>query len=542
MNPTAATTPPAISIIIVNYRVPEHLREALRSIGQAEMSDRTEVIVVDNASGDQSQQLITSEFPAVRWIQLKHNIGFGKACNVGAQNARGKYLLLLNPDTMISQNTLDVAYRFMEEHPEIGLIGPKILNPDGTLQASCKRGFPTPAVTFYHFTGLSRIFPNSRRFGQYNLTYLDPDTSGPVDAVSGSFMFIPRELFLQIGGFDERFFLYGEDLDLCYRIKESGHGIWYHPQTQIIHRKGKSSSKSMLRSRVAFYEAMVLFSRKYHKLHQGFFPSWLVVVGILILSSINIGLSLIRHFIAVFIDLSIINTVLWLAITLRFPSEGNPYRTLGLWNLLGIHGLLSLSFLLMYAYNGIYTKRRTSITNAFLSGLLATSLFSAGIYFVKSFALSRIAFALSSIIISFLLVGWRHLPQQAFRHIRRLTFSHEKTIIVGNGPLTDRIIKSIEKHRNATIIGIIWDTATPRPGDYEGYPVLGSLNELSSIISRNRVHTLIIATSQAWYSHVIEVLSTISVKNLTIQWVPHNLTTLPVEQLPEEIPLRDFFV
>ncbi|MBN1758818.1 MAG: glycosyltransferase [Chitinispirillaceae bacterium] len=533
---------PDISIIIVNYRVPEHLREALRSIGQAEMSDRTEVIIVDNASGDNSQSLITSEFPDIRWIQLKHNIGFGKACNVGARNAQGKYLLLLNPDTMIARNTLSIAFRFMEAHPEIGLLGPKILNPDGSLQASCKRGFPTPSVTFYHFTGLSRFFPNSKRFGQYNLTYMDPNTSAPVDAVSGSFMLMPRALFLKIGGFDERFFLYGEDLDLCYRIKESGHAVWYHPQTQIIHRKGKSSAKSLLRSRIAFYEAMILFSRKYRKVHRGFFPSWLVFIGILILSSINIGLSLIRHFIAVFIDLSIINSVLWLAISLRFPPEGNPYRTLGVWYMLGIHSLLSLSFLLMYAYNGIYTKRRTSVINTFLSGLLATSLFSAAIYFVKSFALSRIAFALSSIIISFLLVGWRHLPQQAFKRIRRLTFSHEKIIIIGSGPLTEKIIKTIEKHHSGTITGIIWDNPTPRPGDYEGYPVLGSLDELSTLIRRIRVQTLIIATAQAWYSHVIDVLSTVPVKNLTIQWVPHNLTTLQAEQLPDEIPLRDFFV
>jgi GT2 family glycosyltransferase len=531
-----------ISIIIVNYRVPEHLRETLRSIYQAELCERTEIIVVDNASGDQSRQLITTEFPATRWIQLKHNIGFGKACNIGVQNARGTYILLLNPDTMIARNTLSVAFSFFESHPDVGLIGPKIINPDGTLQASCKRGFPTPAVTFYHFSGLSRLFPNSHRFGRYHLSFMNPDTAAPVDAVSGSFMFMPRTLFQQIGGFDERFFLYGEDLDLCYRIKESGHEVWYLPETQIIHRKGKSSAKSMLRSRIAFYEAMILFSRKYRRVHQGFFPSWVVFIGILAISSVNIGLNLIKYFIAVFIDLTIINVVLWSAISLRFPPEGSPYRTLGPWYLLGIHALLSLSFLFMYAYNGIYTKRRTSIANTFLSGLLATSLFSAGIYFVRSFALSRIAFALSSIIISFLLVGWRYLPQQAFRRIRRLTFAPDKTIIIGNGPLTGKIIKSIEKHRTGTIAGIIWNNEPVHPGDYEGYPVLGSLDELSGLLKRNRVDTLIIATSQPWYSHIIDVLSNVKVKNLTIQWVPHDLTALPAEELPDEIPLRNFFV
>ncbi|MBN1575294.1 MAG: glycosyltransferase, partial [Chitinispirillaceae bacterium] len=435
-----------------------------------------------------------------------------------------------------------VAFSFMESHPEIGLMGPKILNPDGTLQASCKRGFPTPAAAFYHFSGLSHLFPKSKRFGRYNLTFMDVDRSAEVDAVSGSFMYMPRALFQQLGGFDERFFLYGEDLDLCYRIRESGKSIWYHPETQIIHCKGKSSAKSLLRSRIAFYEAMILFSRKYRSVHRGFFPSWFVVIGILPLSVINIGLNLIRHFIAVIIDLYIINIVLWSAILLRFPPGGSPYHTIGFWYMLGIHSLLSVSFLFMYAYNGIYVKRRVSFANALLSGLLATSLFSAAIYFVKSFALSRIAFALSSIIISFLLAGWREVAHQSRKRFLQLAYSPDNIIVVGNGPLTDKIIQNIENGRWGTITGIIWNNDTPRPGDYEGYPVLGQLEELSLLLPRYHVDTLIIATHQPWYSHIIDVLSNDKVKNLNIRWVPHDLTILPADRLPDEIPLRDFSV
>lgn len=538
----ANSPPPRISVIIVNYKVPEYLRETVRSILQAEQCENTEIIIVDNASGDHSHRLISDEFPSINWIQLKHNIGFGKACNVGVQNARGEFVLLLNPDTMISKNTLSAALSFMDSHPEAGLMGPKILSPDGTLQASCKRGFPTPAVTFYHFSGLSKMFPHSRRFGRYNLTFLDPDTSGEVDAVSGSFMFLRRNLFIEIGGFDERFFLYGEDLDLCYRIREKGHSIWYHPETQIIHRKGKSSAKSLLRSRLAFYEAMLLFSRKYRKVHGGYFPGGVVLIGILLLSFMNIGLNLVRHFFSVFLDLSIINIVLLSIISLRFPPEGNPYHTLGPWYMLGIHGLLSASFLFMYSYNGIYIKRRYSVANALLSGLLATLLFSACIYFVKPFALSRIAFALSSITISFLLVGWRELAPKALKGFRQIAYSPDKILVVGNGPITDRIIKKIEKQRSGMISGILWNNESSRPGEYEGYPVLGSLDEINSILTRNRVDTIILATSQPWYSHIIDVISNSYIKNLTIQWVPHELMNTPVDQLPEEVPLRDFFV
>lgn len=534
--------PLVISIVIVNYKVPEYLIETLRSIRQADLYNQAEIIVVDNASHDASHQIITSEFPTVTWIQLKHNIGFGKACNVGARSAQSNYLLLLNPDTVIAKNTLSVAYTFMEQHPDVGLMGPKIINTDGTLQASCKRGFPTPAVTFYHFCGFSKLFPRSQRFGRYNLSFIDPDESSEVDAISGSFMFARKALYEHISGFDERFFLYGEDLDLCHRIRQTGSKIWYHPETQIIHRKGKSSAKSLLRSRIAFYEAMILFSRKYSKTNQAFLPRWLVFLGIILLSITNIALNLIRHFIAVFIDLTIINTFLWGAITLRFPPDGNPYHTFDMWYMLGIHSLLSSSFILLFVYNGIYQKRRYSVSNALLSGLLATTLFSACIYFVPQFALSRIAFATSSVLISFFLVGWRQMASLSLKRFRLLTFSPDKILIVGNSALTSKIIKSIEKSRSGKIVGIIWNNETVHPGEFSGYPVLGVLDNLKDILSRNRVDSLIIATHHPWYSHIIDVLSNLSMKNMTIQWVPQDITALPLDQLPDEIPLRDFSI
>ena len=170
-------------------------------------------------------------------------------------------MLLLNPDTVIAKDTLKVAVDFMQSHPKAGLMGPKILNQDGSLQASCRRGFVTPLVAFYYFTGLSRIFPKSKHFARYHLTYMDENESAVVDAVSGSFMFIRRTLFDQLHGFDEQFFMYGEDIDLCWRVREKGYEVWYHPLTQIIHRKGQSSARSPLRSRFAFYEAMIIFSK-----------------------------------------------------------------------------------------------------------------------------------------------------------------------------------------------------------------------------------------------------------------------------------------
>ena len=286
----------------------------------------------------------------------------------------------------------------MQSHPQAGLMGPKILNQDGSLQASCRRGFVTPLVAFYYFTGLSRIFPKSKHFARYHLTYMDENESAVVDAVSGSFMFIRRTLFDQLHGFDEQFFMYGEDIDLCWRVREKGYEVWYHPLTQIIHRKGQSSARSPLRSRFAFYEAMVIFSKKYRHIRGGFFPDWLILIGIIFLSIQYTARWLFRHFLPVFIDLIIINTTLWIGMLLRF-NDNSIYLGEHSSRMQGVHCLITLSFLLMFLYNGIYSKKRYTLSNALNSSFLATLLFFAMVYFVKSLAFSRVVLALSSVAI-----------------------------------------------------------------------------------------------------------------------------------------------
>jgi GT2 family glycosyltransferase len=531
------------SVILVNYKVPEFLCEALKSLRHVELYERTEIIVVDNASNDHSRRLIDKEFPEVIWIQLKKNFGFGKACNIGAQSAKGKYILFLNPDTVVGADTLKSSLNFMQSHPEAGMMGPKILNSDGTLQASCRRSQPSPSIAFYHFSGLSSLFPKSKRFGRYHLTFMDPDEAAPVDAISGSFMVVPRQLFLDIGGFDERFFMYGEDLDLCWRIIEKGYKVWYNPEIQIVHRKGKSSSKQIFRSRVAFYEAMVIFSKKYKHLHRTFFPTQIIYLGIFFQASVNIAANLVRHFIALLIDMIIINTCLWAGISLRFASaSASPYLYNNPTSIIGLHFLISSCFLFILSYNGIYSKNRYSISNALYSGILASVLFLATVYFWKSIALSRIAFASSTFVISVLLVLWREFATRAVRGFRYLIYSSEQVLIAGNGPIASKLIKSIEEQKkNITIIGVLWSDG-PRPGEYEGYPVLGTIDDIKQTLERHQIDSIIIATSQSWYSQIIEVLSKCKKRHLTIKWVSHELFSKHSGELPAEIPLLDFTI
>ena len=252
-----------LSIIIVNYNVKEFLQNLLHSLQKSVSSITHEIIVVDNASDDGSVEFIREKFPQINLIVCQTNLGFSKANNLGLKVSKGKFILLINPDTIVSEDTITKMIEFLNEHPDAGLVGCKILNPDGSLQLACRRSFPGPWTSFCKVTGLSTLFPNSRLFAKYNLTYLDENSTYEVDAISGSFMMMKREVYEKIGGFDEQFFMYGEDLDLCYRIQKNGYKVYYYPGTQIIHYKGESTKRSGLDETKYFYDAMNLFVKKH---------------------------------------------------------------------------------------------------------------------------------------------------------------------------------------------------------------------------------------------------------------------------------------
>jgi GT2 family glycosyltransferase len=533
-----------ITIVIVSYRVPDYLKRTLLSLREADLYNRSEVIVVDNASHDDTKQQITSGFPEVAWVGLKKNIGFGKACNVGAKNARGAFVLFLNPDTLVSKNTLSVCVDFFSSHPDAGIMGPKILNADGSLQAGCRRSYPSPIVAFYRFAGLSRLFPKSSRFGTYNLTYLDPDKAAEVDAVSGSFMFIPTPLFRETGGFDETFFMYGEDLDLCCRIRAKGRSVWYNPETKIIHFKGRSAAKQTWQSRKAFYEAMIIFSRKYKHTHTAFFPDWLILVGIMLQAGTNFIAGLFRTFTACFIDLLLINAILWGSIIIRFSLSTikSPYSGGSVTTMLFMHALLSLGFLGLFFYRGVYSKERYSPVNALVSGFLASVIFMAAVFFINSMAFSRVAFGLSTIVISLILVAWREALPRMKSRLQRIIYSTGNVVILGSDDVAVALIRNFEDDSSANIRGILWPSHEKHPGEFEGYPVLGHIENIKDVLLRDRVDLLLIATNQPWYSHLIEALATVKVKNLTVRWVPTELFGRSQKKLPGVIPLRDFSV
>lgn len=533
---------PLVSVIIVNYKVPEFTLQVLRSLREAERADCCEIIIVDNASQDDSRERITAQFPGAAWIGLKNNIGFGRACNVGAQHAAGDYLLFLNPDTVVSRNSISDCIAFFDSHPDTAVVGPKIIGPDGRFEPASRRSFPTPFNAFCRLFGLAFLFPRSRRFGRYNLTYLDPDTPAEVDAISGSFMFMRASVFRRIGGFDEEFFLYGEDLDLCVRIRELGYKVWYLPSIQIVHFKGRSAARQPLRSRVAFYEAMVLFSRKYRHSYGSFFPGWLINLGIMLKAAFNIGATVLASFAACFIDLLVVNTILWAAMFLRFrlASMDNPYREVPV--MLAMHAVLSLCFLVTYALQGMYSTVRYTPRRALWAGVLASTIFVAGMYFSQFMAFSRIAFAFSAFAASFALVGWREIFTRFRTGVRRMAAATGRVIVLGEGDIARALIRGYEKDRTAKIAGILWPRHETYPGQFEGYPVLGAIDGLKHVLEITRADLLLVATAEPWYSYFIEALAGRRIGHMKVKWVRPELIREYGANPPDEIPLQDFTI
>lgn len=253
-----------LSIIIVNYNVKHFLEQCLLSVRKALQGIESEVIVVDNNSVDGSVQMLQEKFlHEITLITNQDNPGFSKANNQGIRIATGKYILLLNPDTIVEENTFRICIDFMEKHPDAGALGVKMIDGSGKFLPESKRGFPTPAVSFYKIFGLAALFPNSKTFGKYHLSYLDKDKNHVIEILAGAYMFMRKAALDKVGYLDEDFFMYGEDIDLSYRITEGGYQNYYLADTKIIHYKGESTKKGSLNYVKVFYQAMIIFANKH---------------------------------------------------------------------------------------------------------------------------------------------------------------------------------------------------------------------------------------------------------------------------------------
>jgi GT2 family glycosyltransferase len=297
-----------LAIVVVNYNVKELLHRCLNSVFASRGNITYEVCVVDNDSTDGSADMVATDFPDVILIRNEENVGYPTANNQGlrrfaaddpSKESRPRYCLLLNPDTEVPSDGFAKLIEYMDGQPDIGVVGPKLVLSDGSLDLACRRGFPTPTVSFYHMLGLSRLFPHSRRFARYNMTYLDENETAEVDSVVGAFMMVRTAAINQVGLMDEQFWMYGEDLDWAKRIKDAGWKVVYFPEVMALHVK-RASSRHSKRAQIEFYRAMLIFYYKHYYHNTPKLLHWLILLGIvfkggrLLLPDITAGPAILR--------------------------------------------------------------------------------------------------------------------------------------------------------------------------------------------------------------------------------------------------------
>ncbi|MBP1682755.1 MAG: putative glycosyltransferase [Ignavibacteriaceae bacterium] len=444
-----------LSIIIVNYNVKEFLQNLLHSIEKSSSNISKEIIVIDNASDDGSVEVIKEKFPSIKLIENKINFGFGKANNQGLAIAKGKYILFINPDCIVSEDTLDKMISFFESHTECGLAGCKILNSDGTLQLACRRSFPGPWTSFTKVTGLSNLFPKSRIFARYNLTYLDENKTYEVDAVSGSFMMIRREVYEKVGGFDEQFFMYGEDLDLCYRIQKSGFKVFYVHTTQVIHYKGESTKKSNLDETKLFYDAMHLFVKK----HLSSFP----LVELILRTAIGfrklfafLGKRKLSLYTAI-ADFIFFNLSLFIAeqfyknVTNWVGFDPDAY--------LVVYTMPALLQIFVSMLSGVYRKDEVSVLRNFGAIIISFLFITSATFFFKQYAFSRAVVLITFILFLIVTTLYRIFLKLFFKLGIKLDGSlNRRTVIVGTDEEAVKLAQKIKQQKADvhSYIGIDW--------------------------------------------------------------------------------------
>jgi GT2 family glycosyltransferase len=305
----AASTPLVtagdVVAIVVNYRTPDLTIGAIEHLLASHISGRhLRIIIVDNDSGDDSVASLDERFPEIELIVSRANLGFAGGNNLAIQSVLANkrelvdrndtFILLINSDVEVESDAIATCLAFMEAHPYTGVIGPKVVLPDGRLDLACRRGFPTPARSFWKLTGLARRFPNNPRFTGYNLTHLDEDQLTEVDAVMGAFMLVRLAAIDAVGLLDDRFFMYGEDIDWSFRIKQYGWRVFYLPSARVRHLKGATTRRQSYRMIVEFYRAMWLFHRKHYAERTSFLLNWLVAAGIVLRGGLAIAANALR--------------------------------------------------------------------------------------------------------------------------------------------------------------------------------------------------------------------------------------------------------
>lgn len=570
--PVPSPQPADLSILIVNYNVKEFLVNALQSVRRASKGLVVQTIVVDNASSDGSRDLLPGLFPEVDFIWLEENLGFGKANNRGLERVTGAYTLLLNPDTLLQEDTLHVLKAHMDAREGVGVCGCKILNPDGSFAPESRRSVPTIASSFHKAIGLTALFPKSRTFGRYYLGWLSEDEPGEVPVLSGSFMFFRTAVLRDLGGFDERFFMYGEDIDLCVRVKQAGWGIDYVPTTSIIHYKGESSRKDDIRYIRHFNQALYLFFEKH--VSSGSPTLFRAAIGLAIL--IRAVLSFVNQKLKVFrsiaLDLVLVNAALFVALGLRWSFDLEKLQTIDYGQFVWLNAMVTALYLVFGQLTDLVRQNRFEVSSALKSVVGAYATLILITFFARELAFSRIIVS-AALVIS--LAGVGSVRLWSVNRPNRLAAGHgrwvrSRILMVGVGERTYDAVRRIRSSSelNAEVLGILhqeqWtpteaggsaapslagdSTTHPETGDsiipslVIDTPVIGSLSQIRQIVDDLDISHVIFVMDAVQHAEFLSGLTRLRDTAVTVRILPQEMDVLlgkaEMEYL-EDLPLME---
>ncbi len=518
-----------LSIVIVNFNVKEFLEQALVSVQRALRGIDAEVFVIDNASSDGSAEMVRERFPWVRLIRNKKNVGFATASNQGIRAATGEVVLLLNPDTVVQEDTFRKTLDYLRRHEDVGMVGCRVLNPDGSLQLACRRSFPTPWVAFTKLSGLSALFPRSRLFGRYNLTFLDPNSACDVDALSGSFMAIRADVLQQVGLLDEGFFMYGEDLDLCYRVQSSGWKIRYIPDTQIIHFKGESAKRRRYDAIRSFYQSMAVFVRKHFRSRYDYLSYYLLMLAIWGHATATFARRLGRSLLVPATDVALMTFAILVAQMIRFGSLVH-WRSFMIVH--AIYGLVWLGTLTLFE---CYDRRKFSPYQAMVAVLVGFLVNSSVTFFFKQFAFSRAVVLVAGAVNLVALPGWRFvlklLPRLGlapFTGTLGKTLLGRRTVIVGDFASGEELLHKLTSRVDGgyQVVGLVSVRRSDVGHTYHGLKVLGHVDDLSEVLERERIQEVIFSTRRLSYDRILGIISRAANRGVNFKLVPSSLEVI----------------
>lgn len=512
-----------ISVIIVNYKVKEYIANLLSSLNRAKQHFTLQIFVVDNNSGDDSIAYLRERFSEVHYIQNSENVGFGRANNQAIELAEGEFTLIINPDTLVSEDTLTTLVQHMHDNPKCGAAGCKILNPDGTFAPESRRSVPTIGSAASKVFGLNSLFPNSRIFGKYYMSWLSEDEASQVPVLSGSFMFWRTHVLQQLDGFDERFFMYGEDIDLCYRIQETGFHIDYVPQTSIIHYKGESTKKGDLRYIRIFNKALYQFFEKHYSSRYSLFFRFFIFVSIGIRTALSFLAQNFKRVRFVIADLLLLNLSIILGFVIRYGLQGEMVMIPEGLKFLWINGLASVLYLLSGSILGMFRQKADSISTTLKALALTYTEVVFITFFVRDLAYSRLGLIIGFAFGVLFFVSYKlfHINKTGTEQRTRGRLKNSGVLVVGSAEISDKIAGKIHSRPDWSyeVIGIV--SVENEPADAHKY--LGSLSQLRDLIHAYQAEYVFFALQSISYKQMLKEISSLQKEQVIFKLIPDSM-------------------